>query len=67
MELYELLEHIARTFERLEIPYLITGSVASMAYGEPRLTNDIDLVAAVEGRHVPARGLATGFFSVRCP
>ncbi|HEX5647556.1 MAG TPA: hypothetical protein VFX56_11345 [Nitrospira sp.] len=54
MELYELLEHIARTFERLEIPYLITGSVASMAYGEPRLTNDIDLVAAVEGRHVPA-------------
>ena len=54
MELYELLEHIVRTFERLEIPYLITGSVASMAYGEPRLTNDIDLVAAVEGRHVPA-------------
>jgi hypothetical protein len=54
MELYELLEHMAGTFERLQIPYLITGSVASMAYGEPRLTNDIDLVAAVEGRHVPA-------------
>ena len=26
----------------LHIPYLVTGSVASMAYGEPRLTNDID-------------------------
>ena len=26
------------------IPYFITGSVASIVYGDPRLTNDIDLV-----------------------
>ena len=30
--------------ERLGLEYMITGSVASMAYGEPRLTVDIDLV-----------------------
>ncbi len=27
----------------LGIHYMITGSVASMIYGEPRLTHDIDL------------------------
>ena len=52
VELYELLEQVVLTFERLRIPYLITGSVASMAYGEPRLTNDIDVVAGVESRHI---------------
>lgn len=52
MELYELLEQIVQTFERLQIPYLITGSVASMAYGEPRLTNDIDLVAGIQPKHI---------------
>jgi hypothetical protein len=54
MELYELLEQVVLTFERLQISYLVTGSVASMAYGEPRLTNDIDLVAAIESKHIAA-------------
>ena len=27
-----------------QIPYFITGSVASIVYGDPRLTHDIDLV-----------------------
>jgi hypothetical protein len=29
---------------KLSIRYMITGAVASIIYGEPRLTNDIDLV-----------------------
>jgi len=49
---YELLEVVVTVLERLEIPYLVTGSVASMAYGEPRFTNDIDIVAAVTEQHV---------------
>ena len=52
MELYELLAQVVETFERLRIPYLVTGSVASMAYGEPRLTNDIDLVAGINDHHI---------------
>lgn len=52
MDLSELLEKVVRVFEELEIPYLVTGSVASMAYGEPRLTNDIDIVAAVDKQHI---------------
>ncbi|MBW1911530.1 MAG: hypothetical protein JRJ11_18660, partial [Deltaproteobacteria bacterium] len=52
MELFELLQKIVDVFEYLQIPYLVTGSVASMAYGEPRLTNDIDVVAGIEEQHV---------------
>jgi hypothetical protein len=40
----ELLELLANTLEELGIPYLVTGSVATIAYGEPRFTNDIDVV-----------------------
>lgn len=37
--------------EALGLPYMVTGSVASMIYGEPRLTLDVDLVIALD----PAR------------
>jgi hypothetical protein len=30
------------------IPYLVSGSVASMYYGEPRLTHDVDLVVDIK-------------------
>lgn len=30
--------------DELAIPYIVTGAVASIIYGEPRLTHDIDLV-----------------------
>jgi len=49
---FDLLQKVVETFESLNIPYLVTGSVASMAYGEPRMTNDIDIVAAIEERHI---------------
>lgn len=49
---YELLEKVVETFERLGISYLVTGSVAAMAYGEPRMTNDIDIVAEIGEQHV---------------
>jgi len=52
MGLFELLQKVVGVFERLGIPYLITGSVAAMAFGEPRLTNDIDIVAAIDEKHV---------------
>jgi len=49
---YELLAKVVAVFEQLEIQYLVTGSVAAMAYGEPRLTNDIDVVAGVQTIHI---------------
>ncbi len=52
MGLFELLQKVVSVLERLEIPYLVTGSVAAMAFGEPRLTNDIDIVAAIDEKHL---------------
>ena len=31
-------------FEELQIPYVVTGSVAAMLYGEIRVTMDVDVV-----------------------
>jgi len=52
MGLFELLQKVVEAFERLQIQYLVTGAIASVAYGEPRLTNDIDIVAAIKEEHV---------------
>ncbi len=32
------------------VPYFVTGSVASLTYGEPRLTHDVDLVLELTDR-----------------
>ena len=40
----DLIELFARPLNQAAIRYLVSGSVAAMLYGEPRLTHDIDLV-----------------------
>jgi len=40
-------EGLLEVFNRLEIPYMIGGSMASCIHGIPRSTNDIDLVADI--------------------
>jgi hypothetical protein len=40
----------------LSLPYMITGAVASIIYGEPRLTNDIDLVIDMSSDEVETFG-----------
>ena len=45
MEERELLAHTMSVLRTLNIRYFVTGSVASGLWGEPRLTNDIDVVA----------------------
>ena len=44
MELTDLLRYVVGVLEKLSIPYLVTGSMATIAYGEPRFTNDVDIV-----------------------
>jgi len=43
----DVFEFVVRTLEELDIPYMVCGSVAAMAYGEPRLTKDMDIVLAL--------------------
>jgi hypothetical protein len=44
MEPYDFLILLAKTLGGLQIGYRVTGSIASIAYGEFRFTNDIDVV-----------------------
>ena len=50
---HELMQRVADFFESQGIAYRVVGSMASMAYGEPRLTIDIDIVADLQSEHVP--------------
>lgn len=54
MEQSELLRKIAATFDAMGARYVIVGSMASIAYGEPRFTNDIDVVVDLRSSQVNA-------------
>jgi len=54
MEQDELLRRIVETLESLDLPYLITGSIATILYGEPRFTNDIDVVVQLPAERINA-------------
>jgi len=45
---------VTSVFDELGIAHTIGGSIASSMAGEPRSTIDIDIVAAIEDRHVSA-------------
>ena len=49
----EVLQYVVRTFDRLAVPYMIVGSFAGYVYGEPRFTQDIDLVIDLPSFLVP--------------
>jgi len=48
----DLLRYVVDAFEELGIDYMISGSQASIYYGEPRLTQDIDIVADLTVAHL---------------
>ena len=49
----ELLAYVVKALESLELRYFVTGSIAAMYYGEPRFTNDIDVVVELTEELVP--------------
>lgn len=48
MSLVELFRRFVRPLNDLDIPYMATGAVAAVIYGEPRLTLDVDLVLRLD-------------------
>ena len=52
MEQIDILRHAIEALERMDVPYLVVGSFASIAYGESRFTQDIDIIAAFQLKHV---------------
>jgi len=55
----ELFLLFVRPLNRAGIRYMVTGSVAAIFYGEPRLTHHVDLVAFLNDADI--RGLADSF------
>jgi len=56
-----------RKLSELRIPYVVRGGVAAVYYGEPRLTNDIDIILFLRPEDVS--GLAASFHAGQyyCP
>lgn len=44
---------VAKTLERLGIPYAVGGSLASSLHGVMRFTLDVDIVADMKAEHIP--------------
>jgi hypothetical protein len=51
-ELRATLERIAHALESVQVPWAIGGSFTSTMYGEPRATNDVDVIANLRAAHV---------------
>src|SRR2546421_296924 len=49
----DLIQLFAQPLNRLGIRYLVSGSVAAMLYGEPRVTHDIDFVVFLRATDIP--------------
>ena len=54
MEQSELLRFVVSVLERLDLRYFVTGATVTIFYGEPRFTNDIDIVVDLPEGAVPA-------------
>ncbi len=50
----ELLRRVASALREIGAPYFVTGATATVVYGEPRLTNDIDVVVRLGSGQVEA-------------
>jgi len=54
VEIDELMRIVAAALEAEGVPYLVTGSIASIFYGEPRLTMDVDILVDLPAGKVKA-------------
>jgi len=49
----DLIALFIEPLEKLAVPYMITGGVAAVIYGEPRFTRDIDVVLELQSASIP--------------
>ncbi|MBX3039191.1 MAG: hypothetical protein KF789_00615 [Bdellovibrionaceae bacterium] len=49
----EVLKDVVTRFDEAGIEYFLVGSLATMYYGRPRFTQDVDLVVRIKARQVP--------------
>ena len=56
-----------RVLNQLGIPYMISGSVAAIFYGEPRMTNDVDIIVLLKKSDLPNLASAFPLDAFYCP
>jgi hypothetical protein len=54
VEQFDFAKKVVEVLESIGIPYMIVGSYGSGAWGEPRFTQDIDIVASLMPEDAPA-------------
>jgi len=54
----DLITLFVEPLTRLGVRYMVSGSVAAMLFGEPRMTHDIDLVVFLDDAVIPNLGTA---------
>jgi hypothetical protein len=52
MSQQELLKRLVDFLEEAQVPYMLTGSIASSLHGEPRSTHDLDVVVVLDRKSV---------------
>lgn len=52
VEELEVLKTVIERLNKANIPYMITGSMATNYYSVPRMTRDIDIVVELEGENI---------------
>lgn len=53
MILEDIFINVTNKLSQTNIPYMIVGGVATITYGKPRTTHDIDLVVEIYGKNIP--------------
>ena len=61
----QVLHRVCGTLQKLQIPYMLTGSFAMHFYAEPRMTRDIDIVVELVPQNVTklCKALGSEFYS----
>jgi hypothetical protein len=67
MQTPDFLLTFIRRLNLTQCPYMITGAAASIIYGEPRLTNDLDLVLDLKKSEIPGFAQAFPLEEFYCP
>jgi hypothetical protein len=63
----DLLLAFIKPLNRLGLDYMVTGSMAVIVYGEPRLTHDVDIVLVLPKTAIPQLHAALPLAEFYCP
>lgn len=64
---FDAFREVLKILNENNIPYMVVGSIAVIIYGDPRLTNDLDLVINIDSNKINDFKKAFGSGSFSCP